>query len=102
MELAQVLLAGTVATACMGLFLYLVHWSGFANGDMVRVIGSWLTRRYENSLPIGWVIHFSAGAGFSVIYTKAWEMTGFAAPALGMPPAPCSVFSMLALSACCS
>ena len=92
MELAQILLVGIVATACMSLFLYFIHWSGFANGDMVRALGSWVTRRYENSLPIGWMIHFSAGAVFSVIYTQAWEITGFPAATLAVPI--CAVFGL--------
>jgi hypothetical protein len=71
------MLVGIVATAFTSLSLYLVHWSGFANGDMVRALGSLVTRRYENSLPIGWVIHFSAGAAFSVMYALAWKTTGF-------------------------
>lgn len=85
MELVQVLLAGVVATACMTLCLYSIHWSGFANGDMVRALGSWVTRRYEDSLLIGLLIHFSAGAGFSLIYVEAWQRTGFPATTLGIP-----------------
>ena len=83
MEVERVLLVGIVATACMSLCLYLIHWSGFANGDMVRALGSLVTRRDENSLPIGWLIHFSAGAFFSVIYAQALVMTGFSGSTLG-------------------
>jgi len=92
MELVQVLLAGIVATACMTLCLYSIHWSGFANGDMVRALGSWVTRRYEDSLPIGLLIHFSAGAAFALIYVQAWQMTGFPAATLGVPI--CAVFGL--------
>jgi len=84
MEVERVLLVGIVATACMSLCLYLIHWSGFANGDMVRALGCLATRRYENPLPVGWMIHFSAGAFFSVIYAQALEMTGFPASILGV------------------
>jgi hypothetical protein len=75
MDLVQVLLAGIAATACMSLCLYSIHWSGFANGDMVRALGSLVTRSYENSLLIGWLIHFTAGSLFAVLYTQAWQMT---------------------------
>jgi hypothetical protein len=92
MELVRVLLVGIVATACMSLSLYLIHWSGFANGDMVRAVGSLVTRHYENSLPVGWVIHFSAGAAFSVLYTLAWEMSGF--PAETLVVLICTVFGL--------
>jgi hypothetical protein len=92
MELARVLLVGIGATALMSLSLYLIHWSGFANGDMVRALGSLATRRYENSLAVGWVIHFSAGALFSVLYVLAWGMTGFPAATLGVPI--CTVFGL--------
>ncbi len=77
MDLVEVLLAGIAATACMSLCLYSIHWSGFANGDMVRALGSLVTRSDENSLPIGWLIHFTAGSVFAVLYTQAWQMTGF-------------------------
>lgn len=85
MNFVQVMLVGVVATACMTLSLYSIHWSGFANGDMVRALGSWVTRRYEDSLPIGLLIHFSAGAGFALIYVLAWQWTGFPATTLGVP-----------------
>ena len=87
MELLRVLLVGIVATACMSLSLYLIHWSGFANGDMVRALGSWVTRRYEDSLRIGLLIHFSAGVAFALIYVQAWQMTGF--PAATLSPTGC-------------
>ncbi len=92
MELERVLLVGIVATACMSLCLYLIHWSGFANGDMVRALGSLVTRHDENSLPIGWLIHFSAGAFFSVIYAQALVMTGFSGSTLGV--LICVVFAL--------
>lgn len=92
MELERIVLVGVVATACMSLSLYLIHWSGFANGDMVRALGSLVTRRYENSLPIGWMIHFLAGAFFSVVYAQALEMTGFPASTLAVPI--CVIFAV--------
>jgi hypothetical protein len=76
----------------MSFCLYLIHWSGFANGDMVRALGSLVTRRYENSLPVGWVIHFSAGSAFALIYAQALEMTGF--PTATLVVLICAVFAL--------
>ena len=92
MEVERVLLVGIVATACMSFCLYLIHWSGFANGDMVRALGSLVTRRDENSLPIGWLIHLSAGALFSVCYAQALLVTGFSGSTLGV--LICVVFAL--------
>jgi hypothetical protein len=84
MEVERVLLVGILATACMSLCLYLIHWSGFANGDMVRALGSLAARRYENSLPVGWMIHFSAGAFFSVIYALGFPVSRRAYASIGV------------------
>jgi hypothetical protein len=56
------ILTGVLATLGMTTFLYLSHAAGFANGDMVRAIGSTITRREENSLIPGLIMHFFSGS----------------------------------------
>ncbi|NBQ54581.1 MAG: hypothetical protein EBU49_13525, partial [Proteobacteria bacterium] len=48
-NLLQISLIGLLATTVMTTFLYVIHWTGFANGDMVRAIGSSITKSYDGS-----------------------------------------------------
>jgi hypothetical protein len=66
--LIQSVLAGIVGTVVMTLFLTVLKKMGVANADMVRALGSLLTRSYENSLKWGLILHFSAGAFFGLLY----------------------------------
>ncbi len=71
--------AGIVATLAMTFVMWLVHASGFAEADMVRAIGSLVTRRDEGALLPGLVLHLGAGALFAVPYVLVLRATGFAA-----------------------
>jgi hypothetical protein len=53
--------------------LFLLHWRGFASGDMVRALGSAVTGRYENSLGPGLIIHFTFGILFAILYISIWS-----------------------------
>ncbi len=68
MNLLQITLIGLLATTVMTVFLYGIHWTGFANGDMVRAIGSAVTKRYEGSFWIGLGFHYVSGIVFAAIY----------------------------------
>jgi hypothetical protein len=59
-------LVGIAATSLMTFTLYLFHWKGFANGDMVRALGSLLTKKYENSVKPGLLIHAFGGLCFAL------------------------------------
>ena len=72
-NILMVCLVGVAATSLMTFALYLLHWSGFASGDMVRSIGSAVTGRYQKSLGPGFVIHFSLGIIFSLLYVFVWS-----------------------------
>lgn len=63
------ILGGILGTGGMTLILYAFHKAELANGDMVRAVGSLVTKKYENSIRPGLVIHFSAGIFFSILYT---------------------------------
>ncbi len=67
-------LVGIAATSLMTLTLYIIHWQGFANGDMVRALGSLITRKYENSLKPGLAIHLVSGVAFALVYVFVWSM----------------------------
>ncbi|MGE0172868.1 MAG: hypothetical protein AB7T49_08790 [Oligoflexales bacterium] len=71
-----VLLAGVAGTLAMTIFMYVCHWSKFANGDMVRAIGSIFTKKYENSFVPGLAVHFTNGILFAFIYYYAWQRLG--------------------------
>lgn len=65
------LLIGIAATATMSLFLYALHLSKAVNADMIRAVGSLVTKREDNSLLPGLVTHFISGAFFAFPYAIA-------------------------------
>ena len=66
-------LVGIAATSLMTFTLYLFHWRGFANGDMVRALGSLVTKKYENSVKPGLIIHALGGIFFALLYVYVWS-----------------------------
>ena len=69
----QTILAGLIATVVMTVSLYAIHWRGFAEADMMRALGSILTRSEANALPVGAVIHVLSGIGFAFLYVIVWS-----------------------------
>ena len=61
-------LAGVLGTTAMILFMALTHGFRLANADMVRAIGSIVTRSYEDSLVPGLLVHYTAGIIFAFCY----------------------------------
>ena len=76
MEILLTIAGGIVATAVMSLGLYFIHWGGLANADMIRAIGSAVTRTEEGALLPGLIIHFSSGIIFAFIYIVFWSLWG--------------------------
>ncbi|MCU7497558.1 MAG: hypothetical protein HF314_16235 [Ignavibacteria bacterium] len=62
------IIAGIVATAFMTLFLEAVTKSGLAHADMVKAIGSMVTKSLHNAFKTGIVIHFAWGTFFGICY----------------------------------
>lgn len=62
-------ISGVVATAVMTLFLEAVTRSGLAHADMVKAIGSMVTKSLHNAFKTGIVIHFAWGIFFGICYT---------------------------------
>ena len=67
-------LVGIASTSLMTFALYLLHWRGFSNGDMVRALGSILTRHYENALGPGLALHYTFGVLFTFLYVYVWGL----------------------------
>ncbi len=75
--LLHVLIAGMVATIAMTLVMWLIHASGFAEADMVRAIGTLVTRGRGGALVPGLLVHLGAGAVFALPYTLVLRATAF-------------------------
>jgi hypothetical protein len=78
------IVAGVTGTTLMTLVLTFIHSSGWANADMIRAVGSIITRRYENALLPGLFAHYLAGCVFAFPYVIIMRGTGVA-PAIAMP-----------------
>jgi uncharacterized membrane protein YagU involved in acid resistance len=63
-----VVVAGVTGTTLMTMTMWFTHRQGWANADMIRAIGTLVTRRYERSLGPGLVIHYVAGCLFAIPY----------------------------------
>ena len=75
-------IAGLLATGAMSGILYLIHWRGIANADMINAVGSIVTKREENALAAGLLVHFGSGVIFAYIYVGAWSIWEFTAPGI--------------------
>jgi hypothetical protein len=64
----RVMLIGVLATFMMTFFLWSITAKKIINVDMVRAIGSFITRTERNSLLPGVIAHISAGIGFAFCY----------------------------------
>lgn len=69
MLILQILIAGVAGTLLMSTVMAVIHRSGWANADMIRALGSLVTRSYDNALFPGLAIHLAAGIVFAVPYT---------------------------------
>lgn len=68
MSFFVILFSGIISTFLMVIFLELVTRTKLANADMVRAIGSIITKSYDNALVPGLVIQFGFGVIFGFIY----------------------------------
>lgn len=78
------LISGILATTAMSGLLYLVHFSGLANADMIRALGSMITKQYDTALLPGLAAHIVGGTIFAFPYAillSAFPVHGIAATA---------------------
>lgn len=66
--LLTVLLAGFVGTTALIAALYAIQWPQIKQGDMVRAVGSMLTRSKKKSLPVGLAVIYFGGFLFAFGY----------------------------------
>jgi hypothetical protein len=69
--LLTVIEAGLIATAGMTFLLWLIDKTGKVNANMVRAVGSAITRSVETSLWPGLIIQFISGIFFAYLYIFA-------------------------------
>ena len=62
------IVAGLIATGGMTAFLWAINRTGWTNADMVRAVGSLLTKSYDNALGVGLVVHFVNGMIIAAAY----------------------------------
>jgi hypothetical protein len=70
------LVAGLAGTAGMTGFMNALTKKRITNADMIRAIGSALTRNLESSLLVGALLHFISGTFFAIIYTLCFGLMG--------------------------
>jgi hypothetical protein len=70
------IVAGLTGTVFMSLVMWFIHERGWANADMIRAVGSLVTRRYDNALLPGLLLHVLAGCIFAVVYLIVMRATG--------------------------
>ena len=68
MDIVSTLYAGVAGAIAMFVFMELITLSKLANADMVRAVGSLITRKEENSFKVGIILHLTAGVIFSFLY----------------------------------
>jgi uncharacterized membrane protein YagU involved in acid resistance len=69
MTLLAILFAGFVGTILMSMTMGLIHRTGWANADMIRAVGSLVSRRMEGAFAAGVGLHLAAGLVFAFPYT---------------------------------
>lgn len=69
MIVIEIIIGGVVGTICMTVVMTFIHRAGWANGDMIRALGSLVTKSYHNAIAPGLAIHFAVGIAVAVPYT---------------------------------
>ena len=67
-------MAGIAGALVMIGVMYAIHYLGLVEADMIRAIGSIITKSDEDALPIGWAVHSVTGVVFSFIYVGFWSL----------------------------
>ena len=62
------IVAGFIATGGMTAFLWAINRTGWTNADMVRAVGSLVTKSYEKALVAGLIVHFVNGVIIAAVY----------------------------------
>lgn len=76
----EIIISGLLASTVMILLMNLITKSNLANADMVRAIGSLITKSKENCLGVGLTIYFAAGIVFAFPYYYLLNMVPMEQP----------------------
>ncbi|MHC5010415.1 MAG: hypothetical protein ACYTG6_05605 [Planctomycetota bacterium] len=77
MPILETIVAGFVGTIGMTFTMTLIHSFGWAQADMVRALGSLVTRRIDNALAPGILIHLASGIFFAFPYAVFLSLVGW-------------------------
>jgi len=68
MNVSNVIFAGIVATTVMTLIVESAYYLGIAKINLLRALGSLITRSENKSLVVGFAVHYSVGIFFALFY----------------------------------
>ena len=69
MEIFKSIAIGVISTLGMSVSMWAITRLNIANADMIRAIGSLITRKEKMSFRVGLLMHFTSGVIFSIPYT---------------------------------
>lgn len=70
-------LVGVVGALVMSVTMYAIHYAGIVESDMIRAIGSIVTKSEDDALFLGSAIHLVSGVVFSFVYVAFWSLFPF-------------------------
>jgi hypothetical protein len=71
MVLVNLIIAGIIGALAMAISMALLSRIGEEKADMLRAVGSLITKRTGNALPVGLTIHLISGSMFAAVYAVA-------------------------------
>lgn len=74
---ATAVFAGIAGLVAMEFSMWLITRRGWAQGNMIVALGSLVTRKRENALSVGAVVHLAAAILFAVLYLMTMARLGF-------------------------
>lgn len=81
MSILATIVAGAAGTALMTMVMTLIHFTGWARANMIRALGSFVTKSHKNSIVLGLLMHFGSGIVFAFPY--AFVLSGLDLPTMG-------------------
>ena len=74
MEFLKTALSGMIATTGMSLTMWFITRSKIAEADMIRALGSLVTKKKNNAFQVGLLIHFVSGVAFAIPYSLVLDI----------------------------
>ncbi len=76
-----IIVAGILGTAGMSITMWAITQTRLANADMIRAVGSIITRSYENAFFPGLLAHFTVGILIAFVYAAFLNLFTLSSPA---------------------